>query len=293
MANWRVSLVFRNAVGATSTSGSLFGWTENVYSRNSMTPDEVSAAADALVLRRRSILTPGWRIARVRFSQFPFNRVAFSPGVAPSSGVGLYPLGSNVGDEQPYDKLLMNAVCESGKSRALEFGGIGSDVVDAGGVYLAPGAFTAALPALGVHYGTYWAVNRNSRARQLPIYAVYLAPTGDMLDVSNVAPGLWVGTGPDQLVAGTKIRVTGSRGVPFLNGVWTIDHLTTLSGSVRYVLRPKRGLTLYGGYLGGGQLLTYAQSFDPFAAMTPVRGTSRRTGGSIDRPRGRRSTRRS
>lgn len=292
MSQWRVSFVFRNAVGSTFTSGSLYGWTENVYCPVDRTPSAMRADAINLLARRVQLLTEGWRVAKIRFAEYPSTRTAFTYSPSPASGRGTYATSATVTDEQPYDKLIVNMLCASGKGRALILGGIGSDVVDAGGVYLAPAAFVTAFTGWLGYLTTNYAVKRAARGPVIPVTNVITTPGGPYVG-NPIQPQLASTVAGAAYPDGTQIRISGVQGLAYLNGTWNIQRDPVVAAFTSPVLAQKRGVRVFGTYIGGGTWVGYTYSLDPFTGGSPSRGTSRRTGGSIDRPRGRRSTRRS
>ncbi len=290
MAQWRISLEFRNAVGAVPTSGRLYGWTENLYHFSNLTAAQILTLAQVYLPLRLGLVTTGWRVSRMRFSVFPNTRVAFSYSPSPASGRGTYPMPAPVTDEQPYDRLLNSAVCLSGKGATPRIGGIGSDVVDPGGIYLAPGAFTAnyafwkdaLLGGFAIRRRTLAGGGSIAGVQTTTIGAYVATPVTPLVTVNNIGLGL---------SPGDPVRISGVIGIAGLNGTWVVDRWLEALGLTYVWLRQKRGVQVVGTYVGGGRLVTYTYALDRITDIAPSRGVSRRTGGTSDRPRGRRSRR--
>jgi hypothetical protein len=294
MSQWRVSYVFRNAVGATPTGGSLYGWSENLYYSVDSDASQVAVAAARLLAPRLAMLTPGWRISRIRYAIYPGTRAAFSQSPTPAAGRGTYPAPSEDIDQQPYDKLLISLVCASGKGRVYTLGGISTDSVDAGGVYLAPARMTDAFPPWQSQLATGWAVRRITRGTTINGIGIRTGAPSTVPGASPVTPVILYSNTVPLFNDGDIVRISSVLGMKGANGIWTVQS-ATLDGTYQaLLLRQKRGVVVLGTYVGGGTITKITYSLDGIVlGGTPSRGSSRRTGGPTDRPRGRRSRRQS
>lgn len=284
-----------NPAAIPQTLGSTQGWTELYY--------DPADAADAVALTRglllasvrRPLLTPGWQIKRVRIARIPGIRAARPVNLAPNDGVGTYPViaPATRNDEQAYDAVTILIASQLGKNRTLSMRGIGSDVVSAGGQYLAPGSFTDRLGP--------W-------ADALKSFAIRYAIGGLSATITMVATstnGLLLGTpakpvvfytGPAGFSVGDVIHISNVVGMTGINGQWTLDSdavATAFNGinGFAFRLRQKRGRFVSGGYQDGGRFVKQVFDYDPIDTVTPGEGTSRRTGSGPFRRRGRRSRR--
>lgn len=299
MSQWRVSMDFQaslaGAVDPRGTLGSLYGWTENWYYSTDSTQNQVVAAAATLVINRIPLLTPGWAVRRVRFAIFPTTRVAFTVNLAPANGRGTYALVDPGDDEQAYDVLINNAVCASNRSKTYALGGIANDVVSAGGIYLAPAAWIAAYVGWNTALSSGWAVRRSTLAITTPATEIATISTGPVTSFptwapSRTRPAVAV-VDPTAAAVGQQVRISGVRGMARMNGLWTIAQTGLSAGGVRwYWLSQRRGEGVCGDYTDGGIFRPLIYTLDPVTATTPSRGSSRKRGGAIGRPRGRRST---
>ena len=305
MPQWRVSFQFQNALSASSTAGSLYGWTENWYYATSVTNNQIIAAAAAWVAARVPLLTPGWRITRARFAVFPSTRSAFTVNYPAGNGTGTLPAAvAAVPDEQPYDVIVMNAVTALGGQKNFALGGIGSDFVTAGGIFnsLSPG-WNANFPAFQAVLAGGWAARRFTpvvNATKIPVVAIWTAPNVAIPPAfapSPTRPVVQFFPGPagfPAVVQGQPIRISQVKGEFNVNGLWTLAGPVQTLGTFDWLwLQQRRNSAVTGTWLDGGFFTVGTYTLDAITGCTPSRGSSRKRGGAPGRPRGRRSTRRS
>lgn len=291
VSTWRVSFRFRPAIGAESTANSSAGWSENWYYALDVDAAGIGDAAENWIAQRIELLSPGWRIDKARFAIWPGTRTAFTLNVPAGMGTGVYPLGGTSTDEQPYDVLVNNAVCVSAKGRNYPLGGIASDVVDAGGVYVAPGPFTARYVFWATQLSSGWAVRRSTVAFERLVLGVETSGAFGAVLPSPIRPAIKVADLTGGPAVGATVRVSGVVGFSGINGTWRVADFTTFGGFGYVLLSQKRNLRVNGLYDGGGVFRSFSYALDRVNFTTPSRGSSRKRGGLPDRPRGRRSMR--
>lgn len=291
MAQHKITYSFSATPGGPFSS--LSGWSESYYctvdeSDASALSRALAVGANGLLDGRRSLLTPGWRIAAVRVVQFPSIRRGAGEAVPPASGVGIYPVAGGVTDEQPYDRVVVRYNSVAGHRRMAFLGGIGSDVVDHGGTFLDPANWHAAwedwMSAVVVNSLALRVLTNISSA---PIQAV-LTASGNPL-VTPVSPAIQVpadfaASFPDGRVA----RISGVLGMSAINGQWTVRTSSFDSGVTTIILRPKRGVRVYGAYGGGGLIAAYTASLDNITSGAGQYGRSKKAGRPFGVPVGRR-----
>lgn len=306
MPAFKLTMTFRPAVtpggGAdVDSAGSLQGWSESYYAPNNSSAANALAQAQNLFVTRRGILEQAWRIEKMRVFPFPSTRAASYKSYSIGDGRGRFagsgPAGSTA--EQPGDALICNLSSTSGRQRALLLRGLPRGVISAGNVFLAGPGFTPALnlffaeltgnaPGFGIKVRTI--VNTGT------VSGIALATTGAALG-SPATPVILSKLTEPQVLAGVKVRVSGTIGLFRMNGPWTIgDYNAVTIGGAQYnamTCAAKRNVSVLGIWIQGGTYSSYTESLEYIQTAAVGYGTTRRTGSPSNRPRGRRSNRRS
>jgi hypothetical protein len=311
MAKHKVTLNFGSAtalgVGAApATAGSVAGWTESWYQSADLSDDAAQAGALKLALYRRGMLTPGWAIQSIRISQLDANANLLRRGrlvfVPPQVAAGFYPGAAQ--DEPAYDALILSTSSTTGHARHTGIRGIPEEAVSPGGRYLNPPAFAAAFlpwsnvlrgqPAfVGDVAGPVFGLRVRQQADGGNIAAVSLAV--DIVGGITASPRTPVFTftgGNGTMAVGQTVSIAGVQGFDHVNGSWIIAAFTEIAGSGKFVVAPKRRVTVNGSLTVAGTFKTFVYAIDPIATITPEYGSSRRTGRPPQLVRGRRSARR-
>ncbi len=304
MAAHKLVFDFTPALGVAGqpiplTFGSLYGWSESWYDATNLTDAASLDVGTNYVATRRGLLTSGWRIRRFRTFGFPFTRAGGKRNVAPADGVGTWPApaGGALADEQPYDTVVINCVANNGRQRAFGMRGIGVDVISAGGLFLNPPPWAARLDGWATFLNPEFDIRYQTSIPTVPILNAELANVGT-LEGSPSRPLIIIRRTVTNYLdpANTSIRISGILGFSGLNGNWTVigqDNTFTIAPLLYTVLqlKPKRGRTVQGTYVGAGTLQGLVYDLSRVATVSTGDGGSPRTGSPGSRPRGRRSRR--
>jgi len=312
VAKHRVLIEFASNPAILATAGSDAGWTESFYDPTDLTDDDAEAKARALINGRSPCLTVGWRAVAIRISQLDTANNLTRKGrlvklVAPA-GIGSYNRAMEGQDEQPWDSINLAIATVGGARRAFLMRGIGSDVLNAAGVYVAPPAFVLGSAQLATALSgggnpnafiplptTPYAVrNRSATAVTQISNVLTTAPAGINAVVDATKPLIRV---PHATVtAGTNLSIIGVTGMTSINGQWranTVQNDPT-TGAFDFVgLLPRRRVTVKGTYESGGSVTYWTWTLTNITGFTIGNGASRRTGRPPQQRRGRRSARRS
>lgn len=290
MPQHKVVFGFRPSVGAAATANSVHGWTETFFKSTNEDDSACIDAAKLLMKARLKVLTPGWRCRFITAYRFPGARVGEPYSVDPDEGKGTYPLLSDL-DEQPYDVCIVAISSASGRARHWGMRGISSNVIDAGGTYLAPTSFVRAFKSFRDRLvADGWAIKASSAAGKFHIDAVSLAnafpahpgtPRSPVLVYDNI--GAFI-----PATAGDTMRISGGRSSPGLTGTWNVRSAVLDTGNYFVRLSPKRAHKVEGLYDddADSQIITY--SLSNITEATPGDGSSHKAGGLPGRRRGRR-----
>ena len=290
-------MVFSSSPVPVDTLGSVQGWTETWYDSADLADGNALDLTLNLANARKMLLPAGWRVYRLRVSRFPLTRTAARRSLTPTDGQGRYAGGAvSVGSEQPNDTLIFNISSATGKTRNFGMRGLPRGVISPGNNYLAPAFFEQALPGWTSYLKNNFSIATISPGFVYAIIGVSTATIGGF-PMASSTPGIHVEGNVPLIFPGAKIRIAGVVGVSNLKGQWTVDasSVQTIDGLERtiYRLRQKRGVFLQGAWQQGGTLTSYTSALSAIAEIGIGEGGSRRTGGPSNRPRGRRSNRRS
>ena len=303
MPQHRCTIEFGPAVAAgqvnvPDTQGDLHGWTESWYRATEENSPAALIATRNLANLRRALLPLGWRVVGVKVSVFPLARTATRSGFTPQDGRGTNVAAAGAlaaTSEEAYDALTINISSASGRSRVLSLRGLPSNVVSAGAQYLAPAGFTGPFGLWAAGLIGQFAIRVAAVPVKHAIGNVYISTVAGVV-ATRVRPAIIVPIAAD-LAAGNTVRISGVLGMSGLNGVWTVDAVQINLdppnvGFLAAFLRQKRGRSIIGTYVDGGQAWKLEYTLSAITAASAGYGTSRRTGSFSTRPRGRRSTRR-
>jgi hypothetical protein len=276
------------------------------YDPADSTDDVAAVNAENLAFYRRRVLTSGWRVTAVRLSQLDASNNVIRKGrlikIPPANGVGTYPVNA---DEQPWDAINLAIATAGGSRRAFLMRGIGSGVVGASGLYLAPPQFVAAsalwASALKGNLGnvgsptTVWALRTRTARATTFISNVATSPVVNVnLVINQTNPAIRVPIATVQ--AGNQVSIIGIIDMPGMNAQWkaVAVQLDPTNNQFNWVLlAPRRRVQIKAAYTQGGQATYWNWALDPITGFTIGDGASRRTGRPPATRRGRRSARRS
>lgn len=314
MSAHRFTFEFEATTGNVNTAGSRAGWSETWYNRIDENEADALARGKALALLRKDVLTEGWSLSAIRISRLNAQANLIRRGLlyleAPGNQPGFYNNGVIAPgiDEQPYDAIDLSVNSAGGNHRAFLMRGIGNDVISPGGRFVSPPRWVAKFPGLQQFLTNNpvqgpWASGWCLRVRtqvfpvgsfsgQYPIINVFTSglPT---IGASPQRPALEVSSLVG-IIAGNTVVVQNVLGLKNLNGTWIINSTEVVDGTGYVVLKPKRGISVSGQYVGSsGWFLQYGYSLDLITQISVGNGASRRTGRPLQLLRGRRSPHRS